>query len=604
MEYKMDESMNFQRSNVSFFSLFKIPFQFSRFASIILVLLSICDGIMITLQVAVTTKLINLVVEGVGTGEMHDIWFMLLSFIMVMAYQWLSQDLASLFKIKINMSVAENMNEQAIRKIARLQYAHIENSESWDLISRVKPNLSKNIVELFYNVLGFASLLIKIAGVLIMIFTQVWWASLFIAVLIVPLSILVKKGAKENYKAEIEISNNTRRADYFDGLLIQKDAVEERVLFGFGNYINEKYQNYYDEAQKVRFNIKRIWFVKMKAGSVVTSTFLVCIIFFFLNPLMAGTITIGFFISISQAIFSLIQRMSWELTSYVEKLATINEFRQDINKFFQLEEDENAFVPPSEQVPQLQMIEFENVSFKYPGTTRYVLNGISFRLDAQKNYAFVGANGSGKTTIIKLLTGLYDDYTGKILINGKDMKLYPVNELHAMVSVLFQDFARYQITLKENILLGDILHFNTNEKKMNDLIDEMDLRGVVNQLSEGTNTSLGKIKGNGVDISGGQWQRISIIRALISRAPLKILDEPTAALDPISESVLYQEFEKLTKENMTILISHRLGSTKIADEIFVINQGCIVENGTHEELMTKDQFYAEMFNSQKEWYEQ
>ncbi len=601
---KMNEYITRRGSNITSFALFKIPFQQVPIPSIILALLAIFDGIIITLQVGVTTRLINMVVAGPDSGQMSNVWTYLLLFMLIMAYQWLSQDLSNLFKIKIDLSVSEYVNEQAIRKISRLQYSHVENNDSWDLISRVKLKLSKNVSDFFYNVLWFATLIIKIISILIMIFNQVWWAGLFIAVLIIPLSILVKKGAKENYKAEIAITNNTRRAEYFDRMLIQKDAVEERVLFGFGDHINKKYRDYYDEAQRTRFKTKQTWFIKMKAGSVISSTFLICIIFFFLQPLLAGTITIGFFVSISQAIFSLIQRLSWELTAYVDTLATINESRKDINLFFQLEEDSNALVLPSKEVFHLDSVEFENVIFKYPGTEKNILNGISFRLESKKNYAFVGANGSGKSTIIKLLTGLYHNYTGLIKINGIDIKSYPVSERHALISVLFQDFARYQITLKENILLGDINNFDANAKKMNQLIDHMGLRILVDELPLGINTNLGKIQKDGVDISGGQWQRISIIRSLINQAPLKILDEPTASLDPISESILYEEYEKMTKGNTTILISHRLGSTKLADEIFVVDNGCIVEKGTHVELLANDNLYAHMFRSQKEWYEQ
>ncbi|KYD08560.1 ABC transporter ATP-binding protein [Heyndrickxia sporothermodurans] len=596
----MNKYINRKGPTVTLFTMFKIPFQYAPIHSIILLLLTILDGLFFTLQVMVTTKLINSVVERQET----NLLLIILLFVLVLSYQWLSQDIANLFKIKINIRISENINEQIIRKISRLHYNHIENNDSWDLISRVKPNMSKNVGNLFYKVLGFVTLVIKIVGILVMIFSQVWWAGILVAVLIIPLSFLVRKGAKENYKAEIAISNNTRRAEYFGNLMYQKDAVEERVMFGFGDFINDKYQHFYDQAQSVRFKTKRIWFVKMKAGSVVSSVFLISIIFSFLHPLLAGTITIGFFISISQAIFSLIQRMSWELTEYIDNFTTINEFKKDINRFFQLEEDLNALVLPSKKIPQLKSIEFENVKFKYPGTERYVLNGISFKMDANKTCAFVGANGSGKTTIIKLLTGLYDNYTGTIKINDIDIKSYSADELHAMYAVLFQDYNRYQITLKENILLGDINNFDSNSDKLNELIDAMNLRDLVNALPEGINTNLGKIKEDGVDISGGQWQRLSIIRALINRAPLKILDEPTASLDPISESILYQEFETLTKENTTILISHRLGATKLADEIFVVDSGRIVEKGTHGELMAQGGLYAEMFNSQKGWYMQ
>ena len=216
----------------------------------------------------------------------------------------------------------------------------------------------------------------------------------------------------------------------------------------------------------------------------------------------------------------------------------------------------------------------------------------------------MGVNGAGKTTITKLVTGLYDEFEGDILINGKNIKEYRQSELKSLCSVVYQDFAKYFISLKDNIAIGNINSMNQKGSE-NDIKDSMKIMGleeVAEKLPKGWDTPLGKIKSGGLDLSGGQWQRVGMARAIVGNAPIKILDEPTAALDPISESHIYEEFEQISRGGTTIFISHRLGSTKLADEIFVIDHGSVAESGSHSELMKLDGIYANMYESQRSWY--
>ena len=297
------------------------------------------------------------------------------------------------------------------------------------------------------------------------------------------------------------------------------------------------------------------------------------------------------------------------------------------------------------------------------------MKGLSFKLEAGRHYAFVGKNGAGKTTIAKLLTGLYTEYEGEILVNGKELCQYPVSAVKAMFSVVYQDFAKYYIEMKDNIALGDVNRMSrkteatrvtegkaaisakteatrvterkaaisakteathvTERKAVISVETEVTrvaegkdaisveadppteekaarlagLDEVIGRLENGIDTPLGKILKGGQDLSGGQWQRVAIARSLVSCAPVKILDEPTSALDPVSESNLYHDFERLMEGKTTIFVSHRLGSTKLADEILVIDGGKIIERGTHDTLMAANGQYAEMFEAQREWYQ-
>jgi ABC-type multidrug transport system fused ATPase/permease subunit len=217
-------------------------------------------------------------------------------------------------------------------------------------------------------------------------------------------------------------------------------------------------------------------------------------------------------------------------------------------------------------------------------------------------------NGAGKTTLTKLLTKLYSEYEGDIFINDKELKEYTQAEIKALSAIVYQDFCRYPLDFYNNIAIGNANDMHDREKVEN-AASIIGLAEVADKLPRKYETPITKVKEGGVDLSGGEWQRVALARLIINSAPLKILDEPTAALDPISESQVYEQFKEIVNRNqnnksagITIFISHRLGSTKLTDEIIVISEGKVVEIGTFDELMTRDAIYAGMFKSQSEWY--
>jgi ATP-binding cassette subfamily B protein len=320
------------------------------------------------------------------------------------------------------------------------------------------------------------------------------------------------------------------------------------------------------------------------------------------SPVTTGELSTGMFMGIVSAVFSMVGYLGWQLTDSLEGSAKVAEYMKDLTAFLELDESENALCEPDAEPLAFQSLEFRNVRFMYPGGEAIIFDGLSFKLEAGLHYAFVGRNGAGKTTITKLLTGLYSKYDGEILVNGQELRTYSAGAVKAMFSVVYQDFAKYYIAMKDNIRVGDIAGKDL-DNRIQEMIRPAHLGELVVELKDGLDTYLGKIKENGQDISGGQWQRIAIARSLLSRAPIKMLDEPTAALDPVSESRIYEEFEQLMDGKTTIFISHRLGSTKLADKILVIDDGKIIERGSHDELMTKAGQYAEMFEAQRSWYQ-
>jgi len=236
------------------------------------------------------------------------------------------------------------------------------------------------------------------------------------------------------------------------------------------------------------------------------------------------------------------------------------------------------------------------VVFTYPKTEAKILNGVSFEVKEGERVALVGENGAGKSTIIKLLCRLYKPDSGRILINGMDIQMVDAAALRRVFSVVFQDFCKYTMTLRENIAFGDLTKLNDD----NALHDALKM-GLANGIAE-LDTPLGKLEEDGVDISGGQWQRIAVARACLPDSAFVILDEPTASLDPVAESNMYHSFAEVLKNRGCIMISHRLASARMADKIVVLSDGIVIETGGHEDLMSASGLYARMYESQSAWY--
>jgi len=277
-------------------------------------------------------------------------------------------------------------------------------------------------------------------------------------------------------------------------------------------------------------------------------------------------------------------------------------FLTDLLAFFEMQPSirskPNALPAPR---PIVRGFEFRNVSFCYPGNPRLVLDRLSFRLDPRERVALIGENGQGKTTIVKLITRLYDPTEGQILLDGIDLREYSLEDLYREIGVIFQDFMRYEMTAHENVAVGRIEQIGRRDEiaaaAHKSLADE-----VIAKLQDGYDQMLGRRFENGVDLSGGEWQKLALARAYLRNAQLLILDEPTAALDARSEYEVFERFAELTAGKMALFISHRFSTVRMADRIVVLADGQIAEDGSHEQLMALGGQYAEMFELQAASY--
>jgi ATP-binding cassette, subfamily B, bacterial len=436
-------------------------------------------------------------------------------------------------------------------------------------------------------------------SVSIMLFSP--WLMLLLIAGVVPAFLGESHFAFLGYEKNFRQTPVRRQLDYLRILGGSKEAAKELKLFGLRNFLRDRFTKLSDDIYKENVDLSRR---KLVAGSMLstlgTAGYYGAYVFVIWRTL-AGALTIGSLTFLAGAI----QQASSNIEQIFSTLAAIGDqalFLTDLLAFFEMkptiQSKPNALPIPR---PIRRGIEFRNVSFSYPGNARLILDEINFTLHTGERLALIGENGQGKTTIVKLITRLYDPSGGEILLDGVDLREYEIDDLHREIGVIFQDFMRYEMTARENIAVGRIEELNNLE-----LIKGAARKSMADQtigrLDFGYDQMLGRRFEQGVDISGGEWQKVALARAYLRDAQLLILDEPTASLDARSEFEVFHRFSELTAGKMALFISHRFSTVRSADRILVIENGKITEEGTHDQLAGLGGRYAEMFEMQASSY--
>ncbi|MCL2158844.1 MAG: ABC transporter ATP-binding protein/permease, partial [Oscillospiraceae bacterium] len=403
------------------------------------------------------------------------------------------------------------------------------------------------------------------------------------------------KGGKATYKSYRAVNALTREMNYLSEILTSRETAAERTLFGYTKKINDKFKATHLKRSNQNTKTIAVEMTRSKSCGIALFAFVLLAMFFMLDQLEDKTISTGMYIAIIGAMINVVRIFSSSLSNWLYDLSQNIEYFKDFNKFFALPGDENVLKYDKKEI-KFEEMTIKNLWFRYKDTDEYVLKGINLHIKKGKSYSLIGKNGAGKTTLTKIITGLYRNFEGEIAINGRDIKEYGTGELRNMFSVVYQDYAKYYISLKDNVAFGaDVDDFET-------LAKTVELDALIASLPKGKDTPLGKIFEGGTDVSGGEWQKIAIMRTMHRNCPFMILDEPTASLDPMMETKIYGEFAKLSVGHTSLLISHRLGSTKISETLLVLDEGKIAECGSHFELMQKKGLYAQMFDTQRSWY--
>lgn len=591
----------YENRTFSLIDIFRITYKSAPIALILYVVVNAVQASMSLFLINATAFVLNTALEL--NNNFHSMLLPILLLVAVLILIELIASLMQLLGLKLRIKVNYHMSEIILRRKSLLRYEYIEDEKLLNMVSRVSDNASDFTIKGLNNIMFFVGLFIRGMGISIILLKNAWWSIFLIFGFTVPLCLLAYYSGKDNFNAFQNVSYKQRIYKYLDDVLKGREFIGERYLFGYEKELGNRWKSEYSASTELLINTEKKWFIKMKATGVIVMSAAMVIVIGLLPAVKNQTMSSGIFIALVNAIIELMNLTTWDLANAVDSLTEIREFmKKDMTNFWGLEVVKRTknYVRIEKPI-ELQTIEFKDVSFSYPNSEKKVLDHLSFKIDKGNTCAFVGENGSGKSTIVKLLLGLYQNYLGSIYINGIELhKFYP-EDLSKIISVVFQDFARYSITFKENIEIGST-EGKLDIQTINNILQKVGLLELVSSLKQGCDTSLGKIKKDGRDLSGGEWQRLALARSIASNAPCCILDEPTAALDPIGEIQMYEQFGNIMRDRTSIFITHRLGSVKLVDVIFVLKNGTITESGTHEQLILEKGIYYEMYESQKGWY--
>ena len=427
------------------------------------------------------------------------------------------------------------------------------------------------------------------------------WILLGLVAFIIPAFLGETHFAFMGYSLSVQQTSARRELDYLRMLGASRESAKEQKLFGLGPFFVERYATISDELQHQNSGLARRRLLLGSLLSLLGTVGYYGTYAYGVYQTVTGVLTIGTLTFLAGAIAGASTNIQG-LFSTFSHIADHALFLTDLIEFFSVR-PKICSMPNSLPGPRpiRQGFEFKNVSFAYPGRSKLILENVNFRLEPGERIALVGANGQGKTTIVKLLSRLYDVTSGHIFVDGNDIREYDMNDLWKEIAVIFQDFMRYEMTASQNIAMGRIEE-SSNPTRIRAAALKSMAEEVVHKLPNRYEQMLGCRFSGGVDLSGGEWQRLALARAYLRDAQLLILDEPTAALDARSENEVFERFAELTQGKMSVLISHRFSTLRMADRILVLKNGTIAEQGPHNLLVKSGGSYAEMFELQAAHY--
>ena len=591
--------------------ILKIVWETGPWILFVMVFIAIFQGVTPVIGSIISKEIINelqiLVQNGFGDVEFFSspVFFLI---IFLFIYRFLRQ-LVSTFSTAVNRiageKVVRHVKLQIMNKAKTIDLASFDNPEFYEKLENANREAGNRPVSILSQTFTIISKIIELTSYIVILATApgLWWAVPVIIAVSVPSAIINFIYRRKNFEYMKRRSKDRRQMTYYSDVIVNKDIVKEVRMFDLGDTFIEHYKNVFDRYYK---GLKRlivsenVWHTAVGIVSTLTNLLFYILIahLVFKNQILIGDYTLytGAVGSIESAVSSLISTSAfiYEGTLFIDNLMSFMKHESTVVP--------RIAEPIKPQRNASHTIELVNVSFRYPGTDRDILKNINLTFRPGETVVLVGLNGAGKTTLIKLLTRLYDPTEGYILLDGKDLRDYDVKELYRIFGIIFQDFGKYAVSVSENIRFGDI-YKKANMNEIKDAAVQSNADEYITKLREGYDTPLMRIfEPDGIELSGGQWQKLAIARAFYSDSDILILDEPTAALDPMAEQEIFNQFDRLRADKTTIFVSHRLSSATVASLIVVLENGTVIEKGTHRELMELGGRYCELFSTQAKRY--
>lgn len=582
----------------------RIVWSSSRFwttASIILMLLQGVLPIVLLVLIGQIIDAVTTIVTGASTSSFEEIIPGLILVAAVAIAEGMLGSLITYVREGQNSAVAEHISAVIHQQSAKLDLAYYENAAYQDTLHRVQmeaPLRPQMIVDSLLSLGQSTFTLVGIAGLLITLNPVTPFILLLGAL---PIGIVRVYFARRLYQWQAKIAQTERLASYFNYMLTSAGYAKEIRLYDTSNVFSDRYIQLRKRLRRERLSISRQRTIADLLTQLVTVAALFLAFGLVIRDVLTSALTIGELVIAWQAF----QRGQSSLRALLGSFATLYESQLFLREFYRfLGMKSHIAAPPNPvpiPVPMQQGIRFENVRFHYQSDGREVLKDISFEIKPGEVIALVGENGAGKTTLVKLLCRLYDPTEGRITLDGCDLREYDPKALQGMITSLFQDFNLFQLSALENVWLG-----NTKSPPELEAIRkaarESGADEVIEALPKGYDTELGVWFSGGKELSQGQWQKVALARTFFRQSHVIILDEPTSALDVLTESQIIDRFRMIVAGRTAVLISHRLSTVRMADRILVLDDGRIVEDGTHDALMALNGKYAEMFLRQAGYY--
>ena len=574
-----------------------------------LALLSLVGGFLPAASVWISGGVLQSVFEAAFSHahDLTEVWLYVGAQLIVGLLQSLTSTLTNIAQQLLQERVGNRVQLMILEKANTLDLAFFEDPEFYDKLRNASDESTYKPMQMVSQIFTFIRTLTTLFSMLSILLQLAWWLALIALALPIPSFISSSRYGWRGYQKMRRESPMRRIMLYLNRLMTVDTYNKEIKLFSLGPYFIKQYgdlaKEFYEENKKIVIGRYLAGFGWGSLSTLANSAIYIYVAF----QAVTGRIKIAGLTRFTQAVM----QVGSSFQGVLDGLSSIYENNLFVSTLYEFREYQPRIVSPKEPVA-LQLdpatpglsIEFRDVSFTYPGkdpATQAALRHVSFTIRAGEAVALVGRNGAGKTTIVKLLTRLYDPDEGQILVGGRDIREYDINDLRRVVGVIFQDYVTYYMSARENIGVGRI-----------DDIEDIDLveraawksgaNAVITKLPDGYQTMLGRWFKDGFQLSGGEWQKVALARAFMRDAPILILDEPTSSLDAQAEYEIFTKFRLLTEGTTAVFISHRFSTVRLADRIFVLENGVLQESGSHHELIALNGRYAELFNIQAEAY--
>ncbi len=585
---------------------FRLVWEAHRGATLLMALLTLSGALIPAAQAWVGKLIIDSVVASLTTqvaaqaGLTVVLPYLLIEFALILAQSGITQA-RSLAEHILHARLNYTLNARLIRKALSLDLTHFENAEFYDKLQNARREADWRALRIMNNGFYIVQNIITLLSFGAILLTFNFWLTLILFGATLPAFLAQSKYAQLHFRLLSWRAPEARQLNYLEYLLTVDTSVKEVKLFGLGEPLLGRYAELFwkflreDQALAQKRSLASFGW-----GLLATVSYYFAYAWIVLRT-VGGEITLGamtMYLSIFRNSQNVFETLFFGLSELYENAL----FMSNLFAFLELKPQMPVAVHPIALPAKLACgIEFRHVSFKYPDREEYALRDVSVIIKPGEKIALVGANGAGKTTFVKLLTRLYDPSEGQVLIDGIDLREVDPKDLQKRIGVIFQDFVKYHLPARENVGFGQIDQLD-NEPRIIDAATRSGADSTIRALPQGYNTMLGKWFERGNDLSGGEWQKVALARAFMRDAEVLVLDEPTASLDALNEYAIFQRFRELTDNKIALLISHRFSTVRMADRIVVLDEGQVIEAGTHAELLALGGEYAKLFTIQAEGY--